>query len=135
MEAKVRWLEGMRFVGTSGSGHDLVMDGDNPGSAPSPMEMILLAVGGCSSVDVVSILQKARQDVTDCEVEIKGLRADDHPRVFTDIELVFVVTGRGVQEKHVERAVNLSMEKYCSVSKMLEKAANVRHSYRIVDLP
>ncbi|WP_115720529.1 OsmC family protein [Gallaecimonas mangrovi] len=135
MEAKVRWLEGMQFLGTSGSGHQVLMDGDNPGKGASPLEMVLLAVGGCSSVDVVSILQKARQDVTDCEVEIKAVRADDHPRVFTDIELVFVVTGHGVQEKHVERAVSLSMDKYCSVSKMLEKAANVRHSYRIVDLP
>ncbi|WKE65234.1 OsmC family protein [Gallaecimonas kandeliae] len=135
MIATVKWLDGMRFVGTSESGHAMVMDGDNPGTGPSPMEMILMAVGGCSSVDVVSILQKARQDVQSCEVEIKGTRADDIPRVFTEIELVFVITGREVQAKHVERAVNLSMEKYCSVSKMLEKATPVRHSFRIVDLP
>ncbi|EKE77120.1 OsmC family protein [Gallaecimonas xiamenensis] len=135
MHAKVKWLDGMRFVGTTESGHALVMDGDNPGTAPSPMEMILLAVGGCSSVDVVSILEKARQDVQSVEVEIQGQRAEDYPKVFTDIELVFVVTGRQVQAKHVERAVNLSMEKYCSVSKMLEQAATVRHSFRIVELP
>ncbi|WP_406664739.1 OsmC family protein [Gallaecimonas sp. GXIMD1310] len=134
MEAKVSWLDGNRFVGTSGSGHTLVMDGDNPGTGASPMELLLLAAGGCSSVDVVSILQKARQDVRSVEVEISAERADEHPRIFTHITLTFVVTGRQVQAKHVERAISLSMDKYCSVSQMLDKAATIAHQYRIVEL-
>ncbi|WP_341502212.1 OsmC family protein [Gallaecimonas sp. GXIMD4217] len=134
MQASVKWLDGMRFVATSGSGHALVMDGSGPeGQAASPMEMVLMAVGGCSSVDVVSILKKARQDVADVEVLVKADRADTTPRVFTRIELEFVVTGRNVSETHVQRAVALSMDKYCSVSRMLEQAAEIHHSYRIVE--
>ncbi len=135
MQAKVKWLDDMRFIGTSGSGHALVMDGAGPeGEAPSPMEMVLMAVGGCSSVDVVSILKKARQDVRDVEVLIKADRADTTPRVFTAIALEFVVTGHDVSDNHVQRAVALSMDKYCSVSKMLEQAAEISHSYRIVEV-
>ncbi|MCR6554336.1 OsmC family protein, partial [Aeromonas sp. CPF2-S1] len=99
----------------------------------SPMEMILLAVGGCSSIDVVSILEKARQSVTACHVELEGTRADTVPRVFEQIHLKFVVTGKGLAEKQVARAVDLSMEKYCSVSLMLEKAVEITHSYQILE--
>ena len=100
MKARVSWVEGMKFVGESESGHKVILDGANPGEGASPMEMILLAVGGCSSIDVVSI---------------------------------FVVTGKGLAEKQVARAVDLSMEKYCSVSLMLEKAVQITHSYQIVE--
>ena len=133
MKAKVSWVEGMKFVGESESGHQVILDGANPGEGASPMEMILLAVGGCSSIDVVSILEKARQSVTACHVELAGERADSVPRVFEKIHLHFVVTGKGLAEKQVARAVDLSMEKYCSVSLMLEKAVEITHSYQIVE--
>ena len=103
MKAKVSWVEGMKFVGESESGHQVTLDGANPGEGASPMEMILLAVGGCSSIDVVSILEKARQSVTACHVELEGERADSVPRVFEKIHLKFVVTGKGLAEKQVAR--------------------------------
>ena len=131
MKAKVSWLSDMAFVGHSETGHKIVMDGDNEGGAPSPMEMVLMSAGSCSAVDVVSILEKARQKVVDVDVELEAERAETIPRVFTKIHLHFVVTGHDVQEKHVERAVNLSADKYCSVAKMLEKAAEISHSFEI----
>ncbi|MGL4932445.1 MAG: OsmC family protein [Aeromonas sp.] len=133
MKAKVSWVEGMKLVGESESGHQVIRDGANPGEGASPMELILLAVGGCSSVDVVSILEKARQTVTACHVELQGERAQDVPRVFETINLHFVVTGKGIAEKQVARAVALSMEKYCSVSLMLEKSVKITHSYQVVE--
>ncbi|PMU06793.1 osmotically inducible protein OsmC [Aeromonas salmonicida] len=133
MKAKVSWVEGMKFVGESESGHQVTLDGANPGEGASPMEMILLAVGGCSSIDVVSILEKARQSVTACHVELEGQRVESVPRVFEKIHLNFVVTGKGLAEKQVARAVDLSMEKYCSVSLMLEKAVEITHSYQILE--
>ncbi len=131
MNAKVSWHEDMTFVATSGSGHQVIMDGDSPGKAPSPMEMVLMSAGSCSSVDVVSILQKARQDFSECYCELSGKRADSTPKVFTDIHIEFVVVGKNVSESHVERAVKLSADKYCSVAKMLEASVNITHSYRI----
>ncbi|MGE6106474.1 OsmC family protein [Aeromonas sobria] len=133
MKAKVNWVEGMKFVGHSESGHQLILDGTNPGEGASPMELILLAVGGCSSIDVVSILEKARQNVSACHVDLSGERAETVPRVFEKIHLNFVVTGQGLAEKQVARAVDLSMEKYCSVSLMLEKAVEITHSYQIIE--
>ncbi len=133
MKAKVSWVEGMKFVGESESGHQVTLDGANPGEGASPMEMILLAVGGCSSIDVVSILEKARQSVTACHVDLTSERAESAPRVFKKIHLNFVVTGQGLTEKQVSRAVDLSMDKYCSVSLMLEKAVEITHSYQIVE--
>lgn len=130
MHATVKWLDGLTFVGTSGSGHQIVLDG-NKETAPSPMEVVLIAAASCSSVDVISILEKARQQVTDCRCEVKGTRADAVPAVFTSIHLHFVVTGHDVAESHVERAVRLSAEKYCSVAKMLEQAVTMTHSYAI----
>ena len=108
MKAKVSWVEGMKFVGESESGHQVTLDGANPGEGASPMEMILLAVGGCSSIDVVSILEKARQSVTACHVELEGQRVESVPRVFEKIHLNFVVTGKGLAEKQVARAVDLA---------------------------
>ncbi|WP_429081533.1 OsmC family protein [Aeromonas bivalvium] len=133
MKAKVNWVEGMKFAGHSESGHQLILDGANPGEGASPMELILLAVGGCSSIDVVSILEKARQNVSACHVDLSGERAETVPRVFEKIHLNFVVTGQGLAEKQVARAVALSMEKYCSVSLMLEKAVEITHSYQIIE--
>ena len=131
MKAKVSWLNDMAFVGHSETGHKIVMDGDSDGGAPSPMEMVLMSAGTCSAIDVVSILEKARQKVVDVDVELEAERADTVPKVFTKIHLHFVVTGHDVQEKHVERDVNLSADKYCSVAKMLEKAAEISHSFEI----
>lgn len=131
MQARVQWLDNKTFVATSGSGHQVVMDGDGATLAASPMEMVLMATGSCSSVDVVSILEKAKQPVRACEVEITAERADAIPAVFTKIHLHFIVTGDGVQEKHVERAVKLSADKYCSVSIMLGKSVEVTHSFEV----
>ncbi|WP_108652889.1 OsmC family protein [Dongshaea marina] len=134
MKAKVKWIDEMQMQGTTESGHSLIMDGSNPGNGASPMEMVLMAAGGCSTIDVVSILQKARQEISDCQVEIDSERADSTPRVFTKIHLHFIVTGNKLSEKQVARAVELSMEKYCSVSLMLEKALTISHSYVIEQL-
>lgn len=131
MKAKVTWLEGMRFEGLSESGHKIVLDGTNPGEGVSPMEAVLLGAGGCSAIDVVSILEKGRQQVSGCYVELDADRAENPPRVFTAIRLHFVVSGQDLAEKQVARAVELSMDKYCSVMKMLEKAVSVESSYEI----
>lgn len=132
MKAEVTWVDGMKFVGHSDSGHKIVLDGANPGEGPSPMEMVLMAIGGCSSIDVVSILEKGRQAVTGCRVELTTERAETAPRVFKKIHLEFIVTGDNLAEKQVARAVDLSMEKYCSVSLMLEKAVEISHGYRVI---
>lgn len=131
MKAKVSWLSDLRFVGTSGSGHSVVMDGEGGQTAPSPMEMVLMSAASCSSVDVVSILKKARQTVQGCEVELDSERADSTPSVFTKIHMHFVVTGENVSESHVERAVKLSADKYCSVSIMLGHSVEVTHSFEV----
>lgn len=132
MRAEVAWVNGMKFVGQSDSGHQIVMDGANPGEGPSPMEMVLMAIGGCSSIDVVSILEKGRQAVTGCKVDIQTERAETAPRVFKKIHLHYVVTGSDLADKQVARAVELSMEKYCSVSLMLEKAVEISYSHEVV---
>ncbi|NMP17146.1 OsmC family protein [Thalassotalea sp. Y01] len=131
MKAQVKWVGDEMFMGTSESGHSMLMDANGGNNAVSPLENVLLSLGGCSSVDVVSILQKARQNVRDCVVEIEAKRADSVPRLFTDIHLHFVITGNDVAEKHVERAVALSADKYCSVALMLNKAVNISHDFVI----
>lgn len=132
MEASVKWLDSMTFVGRSGSGHQVVFDASKEQStAPSPMEMLLMSAGACSSVDVVSILQKARQQVLHCEVKLTAERADSIPRVFTKMHLHFEVTGVNLSDKQVARAVELSADKYCSVSLMLAKSLAVTHSFSI----
>ncbi len=133
MQASVKWKENLTLEGTSETGHTLTMDGCGGQNGPTPMELVLLAAGGCSSIDVVSILEKARQDVTDCQVKIDADRAETTPRVFTRIHLHFEVTGKGLSEKHVQRAVDLSMEKYCSVSLMLGKHCPIEHSYSVIE--
>ncbi|MAC33750.1 OsmC family protein [Haliea atlantica] len=140
MQATVKWVDGAMFLGESGSGHSVVMDGppDHGGRnlGPRPMEMLLLGVGGCSSFDVMSMLQKSRQQVLDCRVEIEAERADAVPAVFTRIHLHFVVTGRALKEKQVQRAVELSAEKYCSASIMLGAAGvAMSHSFEVQEAP
>jgi len=139
LQATVKWIGDAAFVGESGSGHAVVMDGpaDHGGRniGPRPMEMLLIGLGACSSVDVVGILRKARQDVIHCEVKLEAERADAVPAVFTKINLVFVVSGRGLKETHVKRAVELSADKYCSASIMFSKAGvDITHSYEIVEI-
>lgn len=137
MQARVKWVEEVLFMGQSGSGHTVMMDGPEEvggrNLAARPMEMLLMGLGGCSTFDVVSILKKSRQSVTGCEVEIRSERADTEPKVFTKIDLHFIVTGENLKESAVQRAVSLSAEKYCSASIMLERAGvAVSHSYSIV---
>lgn len=139
MEARVKWVEDALFVGQSGSGHSVIMDGPVEAGgrnlAARPMEMLLMGLGGCSTFDVVSILKKSRQAVESCEVELRAERADAEPKVFTKIELHFVIKGRGLKETAVKRAVELSAEKYCSASIMMERAGvAVSHGYTLVDL-
>lgn len=137
MKARVKWIEKMAFVGESESGHAVVMDaspdvgGRNLG--PRPMEMLLLGTGGCSSIDVILILQKMRQQVTDCYVEIDAERAESEPKVFTKIHLHFVVKGKDIKAEAVEKAVKLSAEKYCSASIMLGATAAMTHDFEIIE--
>lgn len=137
MKATVTWLDGRAFVGESGSGHAVVMDGPPDGGGRNigvrPMEMLLIGVGGCSAYDVVSILEKSRQKVSDCRVELSAERADAIPAVFTKIHLHFVVSGTDLDPRQVERAVKLSADKYCSASIMLRGAGvEVTHGFDIV---
>lgn len=137
MKARVKWLDNMSFVGESGSGHSVVMDGPpelgGRNLGVRPMEMLLLGLGGCSSFDVVLILQKSKQQVIDCEVQIEAERADKEPKVFTRIHLHFIISGRNLAVDKVERAIKLSAEKYCSASIMLAKTAEVTHDFEIVE--
>ncbi len=132
MQASVKWVDGNTFLGLSNSGHNVVFDAGCDSAAPSPMEMVLMSAGCCSSVDVVSILQKAKQDFSNVEVKLSAERAESAPRVFTKINLHFVVTGRDVSEKHLARAVQLSAEKYCSVALMLDKTVEITHSHEVI---
>ena len=133
MKARVRWIEGRSFLGVSESGHSVVMSASPAGEnlGPSPMQLLLLGLGGCSSYDVVNILEKMRQEVTDCEVLIEAERADDAPRVFTRIKVRFIVTGKNLDAEKVQRAVALSAEKYCSATIMLGKTAEITQDIEI----
>lgn len=135
MKARIKWLEGVAFVGESGSGHAIVMDGAPEGGGrnlgPRPMETVLIGTGGCAAYDVMHILGKSRARVTDCVLEIDSERADDDPKIFTKIHFHFIVTGKGLKPAQVERAVHLSAKKYCSASIMLGKSAAITHDYEI----
>lgn len=138
MKCRVKWLDNMSFVGESGSGHSVVMDGAPEFGGRNlgfrPMEMLLLGLGGCTAFDVVMILQKSRQNIDDCEVNIEAERSDQIPKVFTRIHIQFVISGRGLDPGKVEKAVNLSADKYCSASEMLGKVAEISHDFEIVEL-
>lgn len=138
MKARIKWTEQAQFIGSSDSGHAVVMDGPVDGGGRNlglrPMELVLLGTGGCTAYDVVDILKKSRQPVRDCVVEIDAERADEAPKVFTRIHIRFIVTGKGLSEAAVKRAVDLSAEKYCSASIMLKRAGvEISHDYRIVE--
>lgn len=139
MKARIKWVEDATFLGESGSGHAVVMDGPQENGGRNlgvrPMEMILLGMGGCTAFDVVYILKRARQPVTDCVVEVEAERADQVPKVFTRIHVHFIVTGAGLSDAQVARAVELSANKYCSASIMLGKVAEISHDYEIVTVP
>ncbi len=139
MKARVAWVDGKMFVGESGSGHAVVMDGAPEAGGRNlgirPMEMLLIGMGGCTSFDVVMILEKGRQTITDCVAEIEAERADTDPKVFTKIHVHFVVTGRGLDAGKVERAIALSAEKYCSASIMLGATATITHDFEIREAP
>ncbi|GGO88966.1 hypothetical protein GCM10011348_45630 [Marinobacterium nitratireducens] len=133
MHATVEWVGDDRYKATTGSGFDVMIDRDLK-EGGRPMELLLASLGSCSSVDVMAILRKSRQDVVSCVVEVSGERADAVPAVFTAIHVKFIVTGRKLKEAHVRRAVQLSAEQYCSVSLMLEKGGvEMSHSYEIVE--
>jgi putative redox protein len=136
MKARIKWVEDAAFLGESGSGHAVVMDGPPEYGGRNlgvrPMEMILLGMGGCTAFDVIHILKRARQPVTNCVVEVEAERADQVPKVFTRIHVRFIVSGDGLSDTQVARAVELSAKKYCSASIMLGKVAEISHDYRIV---
>ncbi len=137
MKARVKWVEQATFIGESGSGHAVVMDGPPEGGGRNlgirPMEMLLIGMGACTAYDVVHILNKSRQPITDCVAELSAERAADEPKVFTHIHVHFVVKGVGLKESAVKRAVDLSAEKYCSASIMLGKTAKITHDFEIID--
>jgi len=134
----VKWLGNIAFEGATASGHKVLMDGHSEyggeDKGARPMEMLLLGLGGCSSIDVMLILNKSKQNVTDCVAEVSATRADNIPKVFTHIHVHFVVTGHQIDEGRVKRAVELSAEKYCSASLMLAKSAKITHSYEIAEV-
>ena len=135
MKARIKWVEGASFLGETESRHAVLMDGPPDGGGrnlgPRPMEMVLIGTGGCTAYDVVAILKKQRQQISDCVVEIQAERADTDPKVFTKIHFHFIVSGKGLKSEQVERAINLSAEKYCSASIMLAKTAEITHDFEI----
>jgi putative redox protein len=135
MKARVKWVDGLMFVGESGSGHAVVMDGAPEHGGRDlglrPMEMLLLGLGGCTAIDVMLILKKGREAVADCAIEIEAERADTDPKIFTRIHLHYVLTGRNLARPKVERAIELSAEKYCSASAMLARTAEITHDFEI----
>jgi putative redox protein len=137
MKATITWINGRAFLGESGSGHAIVMDGAPAAGGRNigvrPMEMMLLGLGGCTAFDVVMILEKSREKVTGCTVELEADRANEDPKVFTAVKMIYTLTGKNLIPAVVERAINLSAEKYCSASKMFEKTATITHEWKIVE--
>ncbi|MDB9938174.1 OsmC family protein [Candidatus Thioglobus sp.] len=137
MNLSVNWVDGMLMVGKSHSGHSITMDGpieiggENLGVRP--MEMLLLGVAGCTMIDVVTTLQKMRQNLSHCETRISAERANEHPKVFTDIHIQFIVKGKDLDSKKVDKAITLSAEKYCSASIMLGKTAKITHDFEVLE--
>ena len=137
MECLVKWVGGMSFMAETGSGHAVMMDGAPEAGgrnlAPRPMEMMLAGAGGCTAFDVVLILKRGIQDVTDCSVSLKAERAETDPKVFTRIAFHYTVSGRNLKPDSVERAIKLSSDKYCSATIMLSKTAQIEHTWEIVE--
>lgn len=136
MKARVKWAEARTFVGEATTGHKIAFgtahgDGQKPG--PSPMELILIGTGGCAAWDVVAILEKGRERVEDVVVELEADRAETEPKVFTRVHMHFIVKGRGIDPKKVERAIDLSIEKYCSASAMIARTAAMSHDFEVID--
>ena len=136
MKARIKWVEQASFLGETESGHAVLMDGPPDGGGrnlgPRPMEMLLIGTGGCTAYDVIHILKKSRQQVTDCVVEIQAERATTDPKVYTKIHFHFIVSGKELKPEQVERAIKLSAEKYCSASIMLGKMADITHDFEVV---
>ncbi len=137
MKMRIKWVEGVSFMAQTETSHAILMDGAPEGGGrnlgPRPMETVLAGTGGCTAYDVVTILRKARQDISDCVVELEAQRAAEDPKVFTRIHLHFVVSGRNLDPKQVDRAIRLSAEKYCSASIMLGKTAAISHDFELRD--
>ena len=137
MNISVNWVDGMLMVGKSHSGHSITMDGPSEIGGENlgvrPMEMLLLGVAGCTMIDVVTTLKKMRQDLTHLETKVNAERADDHPKVFTEIHIQFLVKGKDLDSKKVGKAITLSAEKYCSASIMLGKTASITHNFEILE--
>jgi putative redox protein len=129
----IKWTSGLRFVGTGRSGHELVIDSDGEAGL-SPMELLLLGTAGCACIDVVMILEKARQKIVDVRAEVGGIRRDEMPRYYTSIEMHFAVEGTDIKESHVVRAIDLAMEKYCSASAQMAALAEIRTSFEIIEV-
>jgi putative redox protein len=138
MKARIKWVENACLMAEAESGHGVVIDGaaeiGGRNLGVRPMEMILMGLGGCTAMDVLSILKKQRQNITDCVIEVSGQRREQPPKIFTDIHIHYIITGRDLKNTKVKRAVDLSAESYCSVSAMLGKSANITHDYEIVEL-
>ena len=137
MNISVNWVDGLLMVGKSDSGHTITMDGPPEVGGGNlgvrPMEMLLLGVAGCTMIDVVTTLKKMRQDLSHCETKINAERATDHPKVFTDIHIQFILKGQNLDEKKVDKAITLSAEKYCSASIMLGETATITHDFEVVE--
>ena len=134
MTAKIKWLESQKFVGESGTGHSVVMDSIDSNKGISPMEMLLLGVGGCTSIDVLSILKKSKQDVLDFEVRVEAERKEKHPRVFQEVNIHYIIKGRKISESHVARAIELSTKKYCGASITLGRSGTkMKYTHEIVN--
>jgi putative redox protein len=137
MKARIKWVEDRTFMGESGSGHNIVLGtafgGKEHTPGPSAMELVLIGTGGCTAFDVVHILERGREAIEDVTVELDAERAQQDPKVFTRIHMHFVVKGRGLSPEKVDRAINLSAEKYCSASAMLAKTATMTHDFEIID--
>ena len=137
MNISVNWVEGLLMVGKSDSGHTITMDGPPEAGGENlgvrPMEMLLLGVAGCTMIDVITTLKKMRQDLSHCETKINADREIDHPKVFTDIHIQFIVKGKDLDAKKVDKAITLSAEKYCSASIMLGETATITHDFEVID--
>ncbi len=139
MKARITWIENRMFVGESGSGYTMTLGArsspDSPTLCASPMELVLIGLGGCTAFDVVHILERGREPIEDCVVDLEAEREEEDPQVFTRVHVHFTVTGRGLDPAKVERAIELSAEKYCSASAMIGKTAEITHDFEVIESP